>query len=361
MGKPTRRRVSPVLLASAVCVLAALATSDQAFGREAKPHMGECAAIDADRDRLACYDRASGRATSLGSSLPQPTALDAPAAAPPPAARSAGTDSMIDAAWGFGPDSRRYIISLYRPNYFQVAKYSSNPNAAPFEALFSGLETPDPELDSTEAEFQLSFKSRLWATDNRRFGVWLAYTQLSQWQVYNDELSRPFRETNYEPELMVSFRPGLSLGGVDWPLLNLGYNHQSNGRSDPISRSWDRLVAEVGIERGSFALLLRPWVIIDDGDDDNPDIEDFMGWGDLTAIYQWRGHTFTLMGRGNPSTDKGAARFTWSSPPLVGPIRAYAEAFTGYGESLIDYNWRQNTFGIGFALNDYLHSPDAGP
>ncbi len=86
-----------------------------------------------------------------------------------------------------------------------------------------------------------------------------------------------------------------------------------------------------------------------------------MGWGDLTAIYQWRGHTFTLMGRGNPSTDKGAARLTWSSPPLAGPIRAYAEAFTGYGESLIDYNWRQNTFGIGFALNDYLHRPDDGP
>ena len=60
------------------------------------------------------------------------------------------------------------------------------------------------------------------------------------------------------------------------------------------------------------------------------------------------------MGRGNIQEGKGAAQFTWMSPPLLGPLRAYVKGFTGYGESMIDYNWNQTTIGAGFALNDTL-------
>ncbi|MGE5152849.1 MAG: phospholipase A, partial [Bdellovibrio bacteriovorus] len=213
-------------------------------------NFADCAAIAADQARLACYDRAAGRTPSA---LPEPpaerTVMSAPAAAGSTAVATGGADSLIETAWGFTPESGRYAIGLYRPNYLLLASYSSRPNDAAFEQLFTALDDPDAELDSTEAQFQISFKARLWSTDDRRFGVWAAYTQQSQWQVYNDELSRPFRETNYQPELFASYNPDLSLGGFHWRLLNLGYNHQSNGRSDPISRSWDRLIAEFGIER----------------------------------------------------------------------------------------------------------------
>jgi phospholipase A1 len=319
-----------------------------------------CAAIASDGERLACYDRLSGR-VATPSPMPESTPMSAPTATPAgtPAESiaAAGPPSLLDSAWGFEPDSDRYLIRLYRPNYLQVARYSTNPNYEPFEVLFNAAENEDARLKDAEAKFQLSFKARLWATEDRRFGVWAAYTQQSWWQVYNDDLSRPFRETNYQPELFVSYQPDLSFGGFRWGLLNFGYNHQSNGRSDPISRSWDRLIAEFGIERGDFALLIRPWLVIDDGGDDNPDITDYMGYGDITAVYKWRDHSFTLMGRGNISEEKGAAQFTWTSPPVIGPLRIYFDAFTGYGESLIDYDQKQTSVGIGVALNDLLDRP----
>jgi len=357
-----------------VVLAIALAMPAQLLAAGAQPGLAACASIEADRERLACYDRAAGRKAPAKATTRDVVATAAPtdqvpterttvasgAAAPqatPAAPVASAPDSLIDAAWGLNPDSSRYLISLYRPNYFLLGRYSDRPNDAPFDVLFNAFDKTDAELDSTEAEFQLSFKARLWATDDRRLGVWAAYTQRSQWQVYNSDLSAPFRETNYEPEVFVSYNPALSFGGLDWRLLNVGYNHQSNGRSDPISRSWDRVFAEFGVERGDFALLVRPWVVIDDGGDDNPDITDYMGWGDVTATYKWEGNSFTVMGRGNPETGKGTVQLTWMSPPVLGPLRAYVEAFSGYGDSLIDYNWYQNTIGVGVSLNDYLDRP----
>lgn len=204
---------------------------------------------------------------------PAPVATPA-ASAPETAARSA---SLLGSAWSLDADSPRYVINLYRPNYLLPVRWSSRPNDAPFLSLFQQTQQGDEELNDIEARFQLSFKARILTDAERRWGLWFAYTQQSQWQVYNGDLSRPFRETNYEPELFATYRPDLSFAGFDWRLFALGYNHQSNGRADPVSRSWDRLVAQIGLERGDLALLLRAWYRLDDGgdDDDNPDITDY--------------------------------------------------------------------------------------
>ncbi|MFE8033455.1 phospholipase A [Thiohalocapsa marina] len=324
--------------------------------------LADCAAILSDQARLACYDRLSGGpAAPMSVTDSQPVSAPLSAAAAPDAGGRRVTEplrepSLIDKAWGFDPDSVRYGISLYQRNYLLFANYTDRINEHPFTPIFNALEVEDQALDSIEARFQISFKFRMWATEDRRWGVWAAYTQMSQWQVYNDAISSPFRDTNYMPELMLSYRPGIQFAGFDWNLLNIGYNHQSNGRSDPISRSWDRLIVSIGIERGDFALILRPWIRLDDedSDDDNPDITDYMGYGDITAYFKWRDHSFSLMGRGNPSTGKGSAELTWMTPKLLGPLRFYLRGFTGYGDSLIDYNWRQNTIGAGIALNDSL-------
>jgi phospholipase A1/A2 len=317
--------------------------SGAVLAQAASPSIGECAAIDADAERLACYDRVSGRTAA-------PVAPDQPPISVPVGKRPA-PGSLIDTAWGFEPESDRYALNLYNPNYFLLARYTNKVNTAPFSPVFQAA-GQEPDLNHTEAKFQISFKLRLWTTQDRRWGVWAAYTQQNQWQIYNGDISRPFREINFMPEAFVSFRPGLEFAGFHWNLLNIGYNHQSNGRSDPLSRNWDRAVAVFGVERDNFALLAKAWYPFNK--EDNPDITDFYGYGSLTGIYKYRDHSFSVMARGNPGKAKGAVELTWMSPRFFGPLRAYVQGFFGYGESLIDYNWKQNTIGVGIALNDTL-------
>ncbi|MGH6622569.1 MAG: phospholipase A, partial [Burkholderiaceae bacterium] len=145
-------------------------------------------------------------------------------------------------------------------------------------------------------------------------------------------------------------------GGYRWGLLNAGFNHQSNGRADLLSRSWNRLFAEVGVERENLLLSAKVWYRLkeDDADDDNPDITDYYGHGEIGALYRWRGNSFAGALRGNVRTGKGAVQLGWTSRPLLGPLRGYVQFFSGYGESLIDYNWKQTTIGIGVALSDGL-------
>lgn len=314
----------------------------------------KCLAIKDMVERLACFDVAIGAAVqqdapamSQSPVVPGPVAETAAAATPPVVA------SLIDTTWGFLPDSKPAYLRLHQPNYLLFGRYTTDANSAPYEPYFDAL-GEEFELEDVEAKFQLSLKGRLLTTDDHRWGLWFAYTQQSQWQLYSPDISRPFRETNYMPELFGSFRPGIEVAGMQWNLLNFGYTHQSNGRSDIISRSWDRLFVEAGLERGNFVLLARAWTRLseDEEDDDNPDITDYYGYGEITGIYKWNDNSFTLMGRGNPSTGKGAAQFTWASRPLLGPLRGYLQVFTGYGESMIDYNWNQTTVGLGVTIND---------
>lgn len=323
----------------------------------------DCHAITDGVERLACYDEVTGRAVGPAGDLAAtatPDADDAPERALELAlSMPAGPASMLDRAWGFGPDAPRYVLGGYRSNYLLAGRYSDRPNNEPFTPIFDAADVPSQELDSLEAKFQLSLKARMWASDDRRFGVWAGYTQQSNWQAYNDDdqVSRPFRETNYEPEVFVSYRPGIELPlGFQWNLLNAGYNHQSNGRSEVLSRSWDRLYTELGVERGNLAVLARAWYRIeeDDEEDDNSDITDYLGHGDLKAIYRWHGHSFQLGARASFGEGHGAVQAGWISPPLLGPFRGYVQLFSGYGESLIDYNWRQTTIGAGIALTDGL-------
>jgi phospholipase A1 len=351
------RTVTAGLQCATALVLACI--NAPALAQSAASALTECHALERGADRLACYDRVSGReGRPAADPGPGTTAAPAAAATGQPAAATPDTSvaTAIDRSWGLDRNSDRYGLSFYRSNYLLVARWSDNPNDTPFTPIFDAAGVPDQQLDSTEAKFQVSGKLRFFSTEDRRWSLYAAYTQQNQWQVYNDSLSRPFRETNYMPELFATWAPQMSFWGIDWKLLSFGYTHQSNGRADPLSRSWDRLFVEGGFEKGNLAVFARAWYRIPESDDkdDNPDITDYYGYGEISALYRWRANSFAASVRGNVSTGKGALQVGWFSRPLLGPIRAYVQVFTGYGESMIDYNWRQTTVGAGIALSDGL-------
>jgi len=165
--------------------------------------------------------------------------------------------------------------------------------------------------------------------------------------------SSAFRESNHEPEFFLRHYGGPSLGGLRVAGWDLGFAHQSNGRPTQLSRSWNRLFANVAIDAGDLALSVKAWYRLpeDVEDDENPDIYRHLGYGEVRALYTPNRNTFVLMLR--PGTEKGAMELTWSYP-VSDFLRIYASYFKGYGESLLDYDHRIERFGIGIALNDYL-------
>ncbi|MBU1396546.1 MAG: phospholipase A [Gammaproteobacteria bacterium] len=318
-----------------------------------------CSSIPADVDRLACYDRVSGRSQPEAGPVPAGDTLAMEPAPPPVAAAPMPEEpkllSALSRHWELDDEAKQgaFLFRPHRPNYFLPIKYSNSPNNTPFQSSFV---QPDLGLDKLETELQLSFKIKgmegVFGHDN--LDLWFGYTITSFWQAYNDTISSPFRETNYEPEAILAYRTDFEIAGFRGRFINLGMVHQSNGRSEELSRSWNRVYAQIGFERDNLALLFRPWYRIPERDeDDNPDIEDYLGHGDLLAVYRKGRNAYSLLLRNNfKSPDNhGAVKLNWSFP-LYGRLKGYVQYFNGYGESLIDYNHSQQSFGLGVSLTE---------
>ena len=306
-----------------------------------------------ERDAMPTGEQTRATASDLYSAEPELASLQARIA-------NAGKGSLLDSRWELAKDSKLGIFNFraYKPVYLLPAFWSSSPNEIPSSSN-PAVPPQQQSLDELEAKFQLSFKTK--AVENL-FGdngdIWMGYTQSSRWQVYNGEQSRAFRESNYEPEVMLVFRNNYGLpGGWRGRMLGVGINHQSNGRADPLSRSWNRVVVNVGLDRENWALMLRPWWRISDGsEDENPGIENYVGRGDATLVYSRNGHEFSLMARHSlrgGEDSRGAVQFDWGFP-LTRNMRGHLQVFDGYGESLIDYNHRATHIGLGVSLLEWF-------
>lgn len=257
---------------------------------------------------------------------------------------------------GFDPG----VIVAHKHNYFMPLHYTSRINSDVYESADGPLRGG---LRKEEVKFQMSLKAQanmndlLFSNDALFFGI----TLTAWWQLYSSDLSSPFRETNYQPEVFYINPLGRSFFGGNTSL-GFGLEHQSNGQVQGLSRSWNRVYANLIIDYGNLVINLRPWYRIPekakenpgeaDGDD-NPDIHEFMGNGDLTIGWRHRDLEIEALLYGNPSTGKGAIRLGMTYP-LFNRFRGYVELFNGYGDSLIDYDHFQKRFGIGVALTNLL-------
>jgi phospholipase A1 len=325
----------------------------------------ECSVILVDKERLACYDsmaagmkdkggsgNASGRETAGDLQLhPAPSSEQAFAAKTELQAER--NSSTLSSHWELNGEDKQgiFIFRPHRDNYL-VATYNPSPNEDPYQP-FRRLTGNDGDLSSSELAFQLSFKVKMLEEPmGMPLDVWFGYTQRSFWQAQNQEASSPFRETDYQPEVMAVIPTNVNLMGLRMRFLNLGLAHQSNGQVSTLSRSWNRAYVQAGFERGDFTLLARAWKRFNESAniDDNPAIIDYMGRGDLLGTYRWKGHQLSLLTRYNFSTDKGAAQLSWAFP-LVSNLKGYVQYFSGYGYTLIDYDAYQRVLGLGVLID----------
>lgn len=300
-------------------------------------------ATESDEVRLSCYDKALAEAHGSELKVAQPEITsNIPA---PKQAHLRNLWRADDEQSGRGTTFRQY-----KQNYLLPWAISKTPNKLPTSPNPDNRVTSATPAEAAELKFQFSAKSRLpFTAIDSKHAWWLAYTQQSHWQLYDTAHSRPFRESNYEPEFIYSYDLSQQTGGA-WPLppqfLNLGVVHQSNGQSLPRSRSWNRVYAQLGMEgalgNGSIAVLIRPWIRLHEkSEDDNSDIVRYMGYGDLELRYWLDGDVYSMIAR------KRSIQLDLPIPYLPG---FHLQYFNGYGESLIDYNQRHQTLGIGYSL-----------
>jgi len=366
-----------LLLAIALC---ALGGPLLAHAQETPPPgFLACVELENNLARLQCYDRAAGRATldpqhaDNAAEQARQTQLNeerATTTARPSRRRlfvhddkrsagalnNIGRGSLLDQRWELARDSKLGTFNLraYKPVYLLPAFWSTHTNPNPQSPNPRNTVNGPTKLDQLEAKFQLSFKTKL---AENLFGhngdMWFGYTQSSRWQVYDASISRPFRETNHEPEALLVFRNGYRLGHWRGRMMAVGINHQSNGRSDPFSRSWNRLMFNIGLDRGPWALMLRPWVRIAETTtrrDNNPDISDYLGRMDATLTRVLGGHEISLMARHSlraGARSRGALQVDCQ-------FRGHLQVFSGYGESMIDYNHRATYIGLGVSLLEWF-------
>ncbi len=271
----------------------------------------------------------------------------------------------------------------YRSNYFLPTSYSTHK----YERIQSGKHKNNYSVtekekygiynSNTEVEFQISLKKPLtYNLFGMNENITITYTQKTWWQFYSD--STPFRETNYFPELYISI-PTNNMPADEYGLksVKFAFLHQSNGQEGYRSRSWNRIYAAANTQWDNLFISTRVWYRLpeekkysgyydgladENGEidpntsgDDNPDIENYMGYGDLKVNYLYKKHEFGGLFRYNfamGGTNRGAIDLHWTHPFFDSKNTFfYLKFFNGYGESLIDYNNCVTKTAFGFSLS----------
>lgn len=387
-----RTPCAPLLAAAAVC-----SPSAQAADPLATDAWRQCAATTDNQARLACFDAWSQQQQPL--TPPPATAWSAPAAsaaAQPPGeavVQQAAQAPMVSAdlpGVGLQPTNG----GCRDPRYSEVSRfYELEPGSDCGTFSFRGyrpmsvsITTADHINDQPsspgkapattqpyqkqEMRIQLSARTKiaqgLLTGDGSRGkdSLWVAYTQQSFWQVFNGDLSRPFRTTDHEPEIFYVYPTDAQLPfGWRWRYSGAGLVHQSNGQSDPLSRSWNRWYLFTGAELDSrWQVHAKLWQRISEraSDDDNPGIQDYIGRGELKVGWNVNPHNYLgLTARGSLGRGKGSGRIEWLRTLGEGwnggksNLRLHVQLFSGYGESLIDYNVKRTSLSVGLSLLDF--------
>lgn len=219
---------------------------------------------------------------------------------------------------------------------------------------------------SAEAQFQISLKLPLYKNLLGSGGdLFSAYTQNSYWQVYDNTKSAPFRETNHQPEIFLEFTQDKKLNEtITLTNTQIALIHQSNGKSLPHSRSWNRAQLQMVFDYDNFFDFgFTLWHRFDEQSkptpesskgDDNPDLEDFIGRQKYFFELHYKKYDLRISHQNDITHynfHKGNIKTEFFFPSFNKNFKWYLNHFYGYGESLIDYNVKVNKIGFGLLVS----------
>jgi outer membrane phospholipase A len=215
------------------------------------------------------------------------------------------------------------------------------------------------------AEFQFSLKYRVFDSTNRWLypisHLYFGYTQTSFWDLFSSDPS--FYDTSYKPSAFLYFQDLLQSENEKRIQLDLqcGYEHESNGRGGTGERSLNTAYAQPTVTIGlrddlQLSLSPRAWVYVVGVSDNNPDIAQYRGYADVISSIRWKKNyqlatKFRIGDEGDNSSLQ--CDFSFALPRSTGfTPRIHAQYFTGYGQTLRQYNQISHGFRLGLSLYD---------
>ena len=278
-------------------------------------------------------------------------------------------------------------LEPYKTNYILPFSYSTHKYKRISSSTYYGnypsdmLEKYGEYEKNMEVEFQISFrKSLTYNLFGLNESINFSYTQKVWWQIYSD--SSPFRETNYSPELFLVVPSPQKLDDfMGLKILKIAYLHESNGQEGYQSRSWNRFYVDGMWQWDNLFLSTRVWYRFNENEkyggyyegnpnpttglydanyegDDNPDIDEYLGFGDIKLNYLYKKNQISALVRYNfakGGKNRGAIDLSWSYPFLSSENTFwYVKFFNGYGESLIDYDRCITKAAFGFSFSRAL-------
>jgi len=222
--------------------------------------------------------------------------------------------------------------------------------------------------NNNEVQFQISFKTFLYKNFlNSGGNLFAAYTQNSYWQLYDRKHSSPFRETNYMPELFLEWSLNKNIAGAWLKKFRFSLIHQSNGQDVGKSRSWNKGELHFLFQNNNFKYGINLWqrwnekskqdLSLTDGDD-NPSLTDKIGKQKLFIQYKINKKTSISLAHQNNifhyNTNKGNTKLDIKFPSGNNNFNFFIRYFTGYGESLIDYDVKIQRASFGVIISDWI-------
>ncbi|RRJ95346.1 phospholipase [Opitutaceae bacterium TAV4] len=220
------------------------------------------------------------------------------------------------------------------------------------------------------ARFQFSLKYRPFGPGNDRIAgehwwqdVYFAFTQTSVWDLHSE--SNPFYDSSYRPSISYGRHEiGPRFLGAAFGY-SAGLEHESNGKDGADSRSINTAFLRPELRWGNldernWLVTFSPKFYVYLEKDDNEDIAHYRGYGDYALSVEWK-NSFKIATTTRIGTHGHASFLIDASYPFnrindlipIGWVHGYLhlQFFNGYGETILDYNRRDDTqIRLGFML-----------